>query len=364
MATGLETIAVWVLTVNGLALAETLSTAWPRVTIHCTRRLSRVHAAVATTPFERLSDAVAADFSAVDGHIFIMAAGIVVRTIAPLLETKTKDPAIVVVDDAGRFAISLVAGHIGGANRLAAQAAEALDATPVITTATDSHGRPAIDTIAAMRGLTIENPAAIKGINMALLEGSPVPVYDPGGWLGNGLGEMAVGLGSLEPVFSDGPGPGVFVDDRCRNLPPAVLVLRPPSLVAGIGCNRGTPLEEIEALLRSVMAKGNLSLQSLAKIASVDVKDDEQGLLSLTLDLPLVFHSKDALNRVGHVPNPSPMVAKHIGVKSVCEAAALLTAGIGTSIVPELIAPKQKTPNVTVAIARRPCSWSASDQDI
>ncbi len=357
MVTGPSNIAIWVLTANGLALAETLAKQWPRISIRCSRRLSAVHTVATAEPFERLSDAVSTVFCSYEGHVFIMAAGIVVRAIAPLLQDKTRDPAVVVVDDAGRFAVSLVAGHIGGANRLAAAVAEVLDATPVITTATDSHGRPAVDAVAIDCGLKIENPAAIKGVNMALLEGVAVPLFDPYGWLGNELGEMAVAAEAQQLASLYGNKPGVYVDDRCLSLPPEVLVLRPPSLIAGIGCNRGTPVEEIETLLQSVLASNNLSLQSLAKITSVDLKKDEPGLLSLTIALgvPLVFHSRDALNRVRHVPNPSAMAAKHIGVKSVCEAAALLTAVGGT-----LMVPKQKSPNVTVAIARRPSSWSAS----
>lgn len=357
MATGIGKIAVWVLTANGLALAQTLATRWPRLTVRCCRRLSPLHAMATVEPFDRLSDTVAAVFDAYEGHIFIMAAGIVVRAIAPLIEDKTRDPAVVVVDDAGRFAVSLVAGHIGGANRLAAAVAEVLNATPVITTATDSHGRPAVDTAAVDRGLKIENPAAIKGVNLALLEGVPVPVFDPYGWLGGALDKMTVAVAAQQLASQNGEKPGVYVDDHHLTLPPEVLVLRPPSLIAGIGCNRGTPMEEIEMLLHSVLASSNLSLQSLTKITSVDLKQDEPGLLSLAvaLGVPLVFHSRDALNQVRHVPTPSAMADKHIGVKSVCEAAALLTAGSGT-----LIVPKRKNPNVTVAIARRPSSWSAS----
>jgi cobalt-precorrin 5A hydrolase len=150
---------------------------------------------------------------------------------------------------------------------------------------------------------------------------------------------------------------GILVDDRGRPFSPEVLVLRPPSLVAGIGCNRNAPAEEIGNLLRGVLAAHGLSVLSLAMIASIDLKQDEAGLLSLaeTLALPLVFHSRDALNQIRQVPNPSPMAAKHIGVHSVCEAAALLSAGSGT-----LIVPKQKSANVTVAVARRPSSSSAS----
>lgn len=356
MATEPNNIAVWVLTPNGLDLAHRLSRCRPGLQLHCPRRLADACERMTSRIFDRLIDAVAEHFHRFDGHVFIMATGIVVRAIAPLLRHKSVDPAVVVVDDAGRFAISLLAGHIGGANRLAKAVAARLEAVAVITTATDSHGRPAVDALAIEVGLKIENPAAIKGINMALLAGDPVGLYDPGAWVADAL-EGAVCLIPRESrAWPEAKPQGIYVHDRRTSLPPGVLVLRPPSLVAGIGCNRNTPAEEIASLLRDVLAAYGLSRLSLETIASVDLKQDEGGLLSLsqTLEVPLVFYSRDTLNQVRHVPHPSPMAAKHIGVQSVCEAAALLSAGNGT-----LIVPKQKSANVTVAIARRSSSWSA-----
>lgn len=356
MATEPYDIAVWILTPNGLDLAQRLSRCWSGLDLHCPLRLAGVCQRMTVRPFERLIDAVAENFHCYSGHIFIMATGIVVRTIASLLRHKSVDPAVVVVDDAGRFAISLLAGHIGGANRLARDVAARLEAVAVITTATDSHGRPAVDALAIEAGLKIENPGVIKAINMALLAGEPVALHDPDAWVAEALGASA------HPVVCGAQGwpeelpQGIFVDDRCPSLPSDLLVLRPPSLVAGIGCNRNTPAEEIKVLLHDVLAAHRLSPLSLAAIASVDLKQDEGGLVSLanTLAVPLVFYSRESLNQVRHVPHPSPMAVKHIGVQSVCEAAALLSAGNGT-----LIVPKQKSANVTVAIARRPSSWSA-----
>jgi cobalt-precorrin 5A hydrolase len=355
MATEPYDIAVWVLTPNGLDLAQRLSRYRSGLHLHCPLRLAGVCPHMTVRPFERLIDAVAEHFNLYSGHIFIMATGIVVRGIAPLLRHKSVDPAVV-VDDAGRFAISLVAGHIGGDNRLAKDVAERLDAVAVITTATDSHGRPAVDALAMEAGLTIENPDAIKAINMALLAGEPVALHDPDAWLAEALGASALPIAYGTKGWPERIPQGIFVDDRCTALPSALLVLRPPSLVAGIGCNRNTHAEEIAGLLHDVLSAHRLSPLSLAAIASVDLKQDEGGLLSLatTLALPLVFYSRESLNQVRHVPHPSPMAVKHIGVQSVCEAAALLSAGNGT-----LIVPKQKSANVTVAIARRPSSWSA-----
>ena len=133
------------------------------------------------------------------------------------------------------------------------------------------------------------------------------------------------------------------------DLPSSTLVLRPASLVAGIGCNRNTAAAEIKSLLEEVLTNAGLSLLSLKGLASIDVKSDEEGLIELSrqFDLPLVFFKQQELNQVINIENPSAVVEKHVGVKSVCEAAAILAARNGT-----LIVPKQKTKNVTVAIAR------------
>ena len=250
--------------------------------------------------FERLTEAVAERFHLFGGHVFIMATGIVVRAIAPHLHAKTTDPAVVVVDDRGCFAISLVSGHIGGANRLARQAADFLGAVPVITTATDVHGKPAIDCwlVAMERGLFIENPYAIKAVNMALLADDPVWVYDPDGWLGTrwAAGAMAFPCQMAEEAGrlpADTP-VVVWADDAVRTLDPRILVLRPPSLVAGIGCNRGTDLAEIRDLLDLTLSKYGLARGSLSALASVDLKADEAGLCDLAaeMDLPIRFFTR------------------------------------------------------------------------
>jgi len=345
-------IALWVVTPNGLNLARRLRAKWPHAVLFCSRRMA--HACRLDQPhvFDALPDTVGVHFSRFQSHIFIMASGIVVRSIASHLDSKTTDPAVVVVDDRGQFAISLVSGHLGGANQLACRTADLLGAAAVITTATDVNAKPAIDVLAAARGLKIENPAAIKAVNMALLTDEPIQVHDPYNWLAGALpnvvlydetpADRSTGPAGAEPA-------GVRVDDGICNPAPRVLVLRPPSLVAGIGCNRGTPREEIHDLLQSVLAQSALSPASLCRLASIDLKADEAGLCALATDLELTldFFTKEELSSVEDVPTPSTMVAKHVGVPSVCEAAAILASRNG-----RLIVPKHSTRNVTVAIAR------------
>jgi cobalt-precorrin 5A hydrolase len=334
-------IAVWAITPNGASLASKIAAGVPKADVYVAQKIGGPAEA---SCFESLAQAVAGCFHRYTGHVFIMATGIVVRTVAPLMFHKSRDPAVVVADDRGQFAISLLSGHLGGANKLAEQVAAAIGAKPVITTATDVNGVPAIDVLAAEAGIIIENPQAIKTVNMALLTGAAVEVHDPFGLLSNRIpNARAVGPGG--PLV-----PRVFVDDRLLDAPPGALILRPPSLVAGIGCNRGTAADEIRGLLLATLQEAGLCRASLRGLASIDLKADEPGLIALTqeLGLPIAIFSRQEINGVGGaVQTPSAMVEKHIGVKSVCEATAILATRGG-----ELVVPKRTTRNATVAIAR------------
>lgn len=348
-------LAVWILTPNGTQLADNIFQNLPDVQIYASHNIAATTTGYLT--FQNLADSIKQKFRQYSGHIFIMSTGIVVRVIAPLIKHKTEDPAVVVVDDGGNHAISLLSGHLGGANELTRHIAGILGATPVITTATDVNQVPAIDVLAQEKKLLIENPAAIKTVNMAILKGEKIHLHDPFNYLKERIpnSEIRNFSGSSEPLKQDHHGlgletvPGVFIDDVRSDLPAQVLVLRPASLVAGIGCNRDTATDEIKKLLQDVLAAAELSLSSLKCLASIDVKADEDGLIALgdDLDLPLVFYERQELNRVKNIKTPSKVVEKHVGVKSVCEAAAILASRNGT-----LIVPKQSTKNVTVAIAR------------
>jgi cobalt-precorrin 5A hydrolase len=359
--------AVWILTPNGTRLGNVMSQNLPNVDVFVSQNIPAPSAV--SRRFLNLAATLEQNFHRYAGHIFIMSTGIVVRVIAPLIRHKTEDPAVVVVDDAGRHAISLLAGHLGGANELTRKVAAIIGADPVITTATDVNCVPAIDVLARQHNLFIENPQAIKSVNMALLKGQPVHVHDPFNFLKDCLPKTrSLPCGQLtQDVKKSGQAveseiiAGVFIDDVLWNLPPQVLVMRPASLAAGIGCNRNTAAGEIKALLEEVLAAGHLAQSSLKCLASIDLKADEPGLLALAdmLKLPLVFFEREQLNQVEAIENPSTLVEKHVGVKSVCEAAAILAARNGT-----LIVPKHTTPNATAAIARIGFSSSASGREI
>lgn len=345
--------AIWAITPNGAALARSIAGKISGSSIFLSEKLMAEHDDA--KGFNRLKDAIGSQFPRFSNHIFIMATGIVVRTIAGQLIHKTKDPAVVVCDETGNFAVSLVSGHVGGANALAQTVARITGGQAVITTATDVNRLPAIDLIAVENHLTIENPAAIKTVNMALLTGDPIAVHDPYGKVARHLPDdqvIASGADTLDQTHA-----GVFVDHIRLDLPPQVLILRPGSLVVGMGCNRGTNTQEMRGLLEKTLATHHLAISSVRTLATVDLKADEPGLLALaeSLHIPLTIFTRDRLNGVAHVPTPSAMVEKHIGVKSVCEAAALLATHRG-----RLIVPKKKTANVTVAVAADGSTSSAS----
>jgi cobalt-precorrin 5A hydrolase len=339
-------IKILALTPMGAALARRLGQDLPGARCCLPRSLAGETDAPA---FERLGAAFREAFERGENLVCIMAAGIVVRGIAPYLKNKAADPAVVVVDEAGRFAVSLLAGHLGGANDLARQVAAALGGTAVITTASDVHGLPALDVEAVAQGLTIENLPEVRLIQMALMEGRPVRVVDPQGFL-NELVSAYPELFTSEPDLNRAlarSGPTVYVGFRERPWPPAWLRLRPRNLLAGMGCHQGTPAAELLDFIKLTFRQEGLSLLSLKALATIEAKKAEPGLrqAARSLGVEFLWFTAADLEAVP-VPNPSPLVARHLGVMSVSEAAALKAGGA------ELIVPKRKGANATLAVAR------------
>lgn len=330
--------AVWVLTRGGLALSRKLKKRRNDGVFFVSDRFDD---AVCDVSFKSLKDCVGENFTRYPRHLFIMATGIVIRVISDHIKDKTIDPAVVSMDDAGRYVISLLSGHLGGANQLAMEIADLTGADPVLSTATDVNQVPAIDMIAQKKGLKIENPEQIKQINMAFLAKEKIWVHDPfdlfsGNFLEGFLSEKREC--HCRVIIDD----CIHDDEKC-------LRLRPLTLCVGIGCNRGTKASEILDFLRDVFVQNGLSLLSIRHMATIDIKKDEQGILksSESLKIPVVFFENSELDCVKNVKNNSQIVKKYTGAKSVCEAAAILSAANG-----ELIVEKQKTKNVTLAVAR------------
>ncbi|MGV9453256.1 precorrin-3B C(17)-methyltransferase [Streptomyces sp. NPDC003635] len=275
-----------------------------------------------------VADAVRAAFAECEQLVCFLATGAVVRLVAPLLGDKRTDPGVVCVDEGGRFAVSLVGGHGGGANELAVQVGELLTAQPVVTTATDAVGLPGLDTL----GFPVEGDVA--AVSRALLDGEPVAL----------AAELPWPLPALK--VADEGAYTVRLTDRAVEPAEREVVLRPPSLVVGVGASKGAPVEEVLALIHGSLE--GLSVASVARIATVGAKAEEPGIVEAAerLGVPLVTYPAERLARV-EVPNPSDAPLAAVGTPSVAEASALVEGG-------ELLVPKRKSAMATCAVVRRP----------
>ena len=285
--------------------------------------------------------------------VCIMATGIVVRLIAPLLQGKDQDPAVVVMDEAGKFAISLLSGHLGGANELAERCAFVSGARPVITTATDVNALPSFDLLAKDQGWLIEDLGRVKVLNSLLLDGEPIAVVDDTGLVRSyfhGQGKLTFHDSFVAGMRSTAQG-FLFVTNSV--IPPQIqserlLVLRPRNLVLGIGCNSGTSAAEIEGVIMANLKRQFLSPASIACLATAEAKREEPGLVACAarLGVPLHWFTSEELNGVDVPSPPSPHAMLAIGAAGVAEPAALLASHGGS-----LLLKKVKDGNVTLAIA-------------
>ncbi len=307
-----------------------------------------------TTPF---SDFVGRIFAQYDGLCFVMAAGIVVRHLAPYLQNKKYDPAVVVIDDLGQNVISLLSGHLGGANQLTRQLAEILDAHPVITTATDLHQVPAFDLLAKEAGMKIERLENLKYISLGLIDGQKIGCFTDLSfpWPMHPLVEVAGDLddfAALNPLHNRWHGLVLIThrrlpEDKLQEWAIPGLILRPVNLVVGMGLRRGKRTEELQRALELGCELAGVSLLSVAKIVTIDRKADEQGLqeLCLKLGLPLQIVSTAEVREIEDRFAFSKFVKATIGVGGVAEPSAYLGAPQGRWILR-----KEKLDGVTVAI--------------
>ena len=280
-------------------------------------------------------------FPQADALVYIGAAGIAVRAVAPFVKSKLTDPAVLSMDEKGRYVVSLLSGHIGGANQLARRIADFTGGVAVISTATDVNGKFAVDDWAARNGYVLRNPKAIRGIANALLE------------------EKTVGFSSEYPV-EDGLPLGMITstDTECGlyiGIHPSspfieTLMCIPPIVTLGLGCRRGVSEETICAALQFALAKANIAKESIGAIASIDLKRNEAGLLRFAerMRLETVFYNAEELQSVeGHF-TPSERVLAVTGVDNVCERAAVLRSK------GSLILAKTAYNGVTIALAIQP----------
>lgn len=324
-------------------------------------------------------------FNGYDRLLFIMATGIVVRMIAPYVVHKSSDPAVVVMDEGAHHAISLLSGHLGGANEWTAEIAQIAGADPVITTATDVNGLPAPDVLARKLGLAVDDFTDLRHVNAAIVAGEPVRYYldtslsefetyreqamaygikvvpfDGAACQGDDLprsnGDKVDSVQRTDRVKSTGDNEGdivvrIIITDRVMTVAGTRLFLRPKTMTVGIGCRRDTPAEMIEAAVLDSLANLGRSPKSVYGAASVIVKADEKGLLAAMkrLGWPIQFYTQEEMKPLIAAADieESNFVKQTIGVGNVCETTAMLLAKSR-----ELWQKKTVYPRTTVAIAR------------
>lgn len=262
-------------------------------------------------------------FSTNDALIFIGAIGIALRAIAPYIKTKTKDPAVVVVDELGQFSIPILSGHIGGANELALQIADDLGSIPVITTATDINKVFAVDTWAKSQGLQILNPQCIKLVSSKLLKGESVHVKSDYPIQGNL--PKNVYLNDLE---DSNVGYDVIIThkDLENERKNDTLLLVPQIITVGIGCRKDISFESVESSILNILKSENYHILSINALASIDKKANEKGILEFAkkYDLPFNTYSAEELNSLEGDFTKSEFVKSVVEVDNVCERSAIM----------------------------------------
>ncbi len=297
---------------------------------------------------EKFSPTLAAAWPRYDAFICIMASGIVVRALAPLIIDKKTDPCVVVMDEQGHFVISLLSGHLGGGNDLARQVAGICGGQAVITTASDVLGRTALDIWARDHDLRVADKKLFTAAMATLVNKRSLQVFT----------DSELPSWPADFIMVTDPDQADLIISFRAQVNGRQPHLYPRNLVAGVGCNRGTHASAFAEALKELCERENLAPVSIRNLASIDLKNDEKGLLEFAKQnrYPIDFYNKEQLN---HVPDlvASAAVFKATGAQGVAEPAAILSSGNG-----QLIIGKQKWQDVTIAVAQAPWPWSAPDQ--
>lgn len=282
-----------------------------------------------------------------DGIIFISSTGIAVRAIAPYIQSKDKDPGVVVVDLSCRYAINILSGHLGGGNELTINVAEILGAEPVITTATDRMNIIGPDMLAKNNDLIISDMKMAKEIAALLVDNKIVGIKDD-----YNLIQMSKGYERIDEVKEN----SIWITNKIKSTEEdenenidysKVLKLIKQDIVLGIGCRRNTPFEKLKKFIEESLIKYNIHKQAVSKIVSVDVKKDEQGIIELAeyLGCPFITFTREEIKSVQDKYEGSPFVLKTLGITGVCEPSVDLAGA-------QIIEGKIKHEGMTLAIGQ------------
>lgn len=360
--------AIYAITRHGLVTGEKLREELPGSDLYVSQKLltfAQPGALVLPLP---MGPTLTETFTTYDCHIFIISVGAVVRMIAPLLINKKVDPAVICVDDAAQFSICVLSGHVGRGNVFTERVANILNAQSVVTTASDAIGTLTVDILGREFGWTLDDPDrnVTRGC-AAVVNAEPVlfiqETGEPDWW----PQEKPLPAGVRYSTFLDGVSPSDFemlliaTDREISQTHPKhwanAVIYRPKSLILGLGCDRGLPLEALERGIDSILSYYQLSSKSVKAIATVAKKKDEVAFLDLSnkYSWPMYTYEAEELDAVSGIENPSETVKQFVGTRGVSEPAALLTSGATN-----LLVPKQKysepelKQSMTLAVARIP----------
>jgi cobalt-precorrin 5A hydrolase len=353
-------IAVVAITRRGVETALNIKKALQAKGLTSTIFAPKKYSQTGVTEMEaKFGDFVKENYGKLDAIVAVMATGITIRAVAPFLESKLTDPAVIGVDAAGKFVISLLSGHYGGANELTRIIAKGTGATAVITTASDALGKQSVDELAKILHLTIENPESLAPVNAAIVNGDSVvlvlvgDVRIPADVI-NGYEIKRAANGEEAVRILDGFEAGAVVTREPLKVDyfgKPFTILKARSIVVGLGCRKDSHCDHLVEAIQAAMKTVGLPAGRIDKFASVDIKRDSAAMLDAAklFGAPLEFLSVETLQSLSH-PDLSPdskLVQEKIGVGGVCERAALITAGKES----KLILKKTKLNGTTVAVA-------------
>ena len=348
----MENVSVLAITKNGINIGEKLKEVFPNWNIFVPSKLSNENKSIIWYS-EPTSDKIIELFKNSDALICLFSLGAVIRLIAPFLKDKKTDPAVIVIDDKTNFVISVLSGHIGGANELTQKISEKLNALPVITTAADVNKTIAVDLVGKEFGWKIDDETTVTKISAHMVNAESIGVFQQTGnkkWYKK-LPKNVTIYNSLEELKKSNSKAHLIISDTIINneLAQESVIYRPQSLVIGIGLHWDTTKDTIKDGIEHCLKKFNLSSKCIAKLVSIKKPEDVQGLIDLgkEMQIPVEYVNREELAAI-ITPNPSSTVKAFEGTASVSEAAAIKISN------GELIVEKQKfPPNLTIAIARR-----------
>ena len=348
----MEKVAILAITKNGIQIGIKIKQFFPNWKIFAPEKFAFDDSRVDWF-HESTSMKIEELFKNNDAMICLFSLGAVIRLISPHLQDKKTDPAIIVIDDKTNFVISVLSGHLGGANELTNEIAKKLNSTPVITTAADVNKTIAVDLVGKEFGWQIDNDSSVTKVSAFMVNEEKIGLYQDAGeknWWEKDLPRNVISFKTLDDLKKSDSKGVLIITDKIVNVEnfPSV-IYRPKTLVVGVGLHWDTSKETIQKGLEESLKKNALSPKSIAKFVSIKKPKDVQGLIDVSKErnIPLEYVEKEELAKV-HIPNPSKTVESFEGTPSVSEAAAILVSK------GELIVEKQKfPPNLTIAVARK-----------